>query len=164
MLHTMEDRDRMGAWRNKGWLLAIMASLAVAAVGCLVRKDSPAPGCVEYWGPAPMGGCFGRTAILDLKVEPPTQCLEITVNNCNGGVLEVSNSCAEMLVLGQIAVQPGDLHRGLDLDKQNGEYVLKPSDSNFSQYVPLEDEFVEIRGLLGAQEVKISFVKTKELC
>ena len=111
-----------------------------------------------------MGGCFGETAILDLEVEPQIECLEIAVNNCNGGVLEVSNSCAEMLVLDQITVHPGELHVGLDLDRQNGVYVLKSSDSNFSQYVPAEDEFVEIRGLLGAQEVKISFVKTKELC
>jgi hypothetical protein len=111
-----------------------------------------------------MGGCFGKTAILELKVEPQTECLEITVNNCNGGVLEVSNTCAEMLVLDQLTVHPGERHVGLDLDRQNGEYVLKPSDSNFSDYVPSEDAFVEIRGLLGAQEVKISFIKTKELC
>jgi len=111
-----------------------------------------------------MGGCFGKTAILELKVEPQTECLEITVNNCNGGVLEVSNTCAEMLVLDQLTVHPGERHVGLDLDRQNGEYVLKPSRSNFSDYVPSEDAFVEIRGLLGAQEVKISFIKTKELC
>jgi len=149
---------------NKGWLVAVMCLLAVATGGCLVKKDSPAPGCIEYWGPAPMGGCFGKTAIVDLKVEPQTECLEITANNCNGGILEVSNSCAEMLVLDQITVHPGESNVGLDLDKQNGEYVLKSSDSNFSDYLPAEDEAVEIRGLLGAQEVKISFVKTKELC
>jgi hypothetical protein len=154
----------MGALKNKSWQVTMMCLLAFAAAGCLVKEDSPAPGCVEYWGPAPMGGCFGKTAILDLKVEPQTECLEITVNNCNGGVLEVSNSCAEMLVLDQITVQPGELHVGLDLDKRNGEYVLKSSHSNFSEYVPAEDESVEIRGMLGAQEVKISFVKTKELC
>ena len=154
----------MGALKDKSWLAIIMCLLAIAAAGCLVKNDSPAPGCVEYWGPAPMGGCFGKTAILDLKVEPQNECLEITVNNCNGGILEVSNSCAEMLVLDQITVHPGESHVGLDLDRQNGEYVFKSSDSNFSEYVPSEDEFVEIRGLLGAQEVKISFVKTKELC
>jgi hypothetical protein len=154
----------MGALRNKSWLATIMCLLAVAAAGCLVKKDSPAPGCVEYWGPAPMGGCFGKTAILDLKVEPQTECLEITVNNCNGGILEVSNACAEMLVLNQITVHPGERHVGLDLDRQNDEYVFKSSGSNFSEYVPSEDEFVEIRGMLGAQEVKISFLKTKELC
>ncbi|MGB9301704.1 MAG: hypothetical protein WCD51_14100 [Anaerolineae bacterium] len=154
----------MGALRNKSWLVTIMCLLAVAAAGCLVKKDSPAPGCVEYWGPAPMGGCFGKTAILDLKVEPQTECLEIAVNNCNGGILEVSNSCAEMLVLHQITVQSGELYVGLDLDRQNGQYVLKRAEGNFSEYVPAEDESVEIRGLLGAQEVKISFVKTRELC
>jgi hypothetical protein len=154
----------MKALRSKGWLVTMICMLAVAAAGCLVKNDSPAPGCVEYWGPAPMGGCFGKTAILDLKVEPQLECLEITVNNCNGGILEVSNACTQMLVLGHITVEPGETNVGLDLDRQNGEYVFKSSDSNFSEYAPSEDEFVEIRGLLGAQEVRISFVKTKELC
>jgi hypothetical protein len=154
----------MQAWRNKSGLVTIMTLLAVAAVGCLVKKESPAPGCVEYWGPAPMGGCFGKTAILHLKVEPQTECLAISANNCNGGVLEVSNSCGERLVLNQITVQPGEPHVSLDLDRQNGEYLLKPADGNFSQYVPSEDESVEIRGLLGGQEVTISFIKTRKLC
>jgi len=154
----------MGVCGNKSWLIAAMCLLAVAAGGCLVKKDSPAPGCIEYWGPAPMGGCFRRTAILDLEVEPQSECLEITANNCNGGVLEVSNSCAEALILGETMVEPGESNVSLDLDRQNGEYILKSSASNFSDYVPAEDEFVEIRGLLGAREVRISFVKTKELC
>ncbi len=154
----------MSVVTHKSCLTAIVCLIALTASGCLVKRDSPAPGCIEYWGPAPMGGCFGKTAILELKVEPQTECLEITVNNCNGGVLEVSNTCAEMLVLDQLTVHPGERHVGLDLDRQNGEYVLKPSGSNFSDYVPSEDAFVEIRGLLGAQEVKISFIKTKELC
>jgi hypothetical protein len=136
----------------------------VLLAGCIVKQDSPAPGCVEYWGPAPMGGCFGTTAILDLKVEPEIDCLEITVNNCNGGVLEVSNTCAEILFLHQITVHPGERNVGLDLDKQDGEYMLVPSADNFSDHLPIEDELVTIQGMLGAQDVKISFVKTKELC
>ena len=146
------------------WLLTSAFLTIMLAGGCVIKTDSPAPGCVEYWGPASMGGCFGTTAILNLKVEPQLECLEITVNNCNGGILEVSNTCAEMLALNQITIHPGERHVGLDLDRQNGEYVFKSSDSNFSEYVPSEDELVAIRGMLGAQEVKISFVKTKELC
>jgi hypothetical protein len=88
--------------RSVHWLLVCAFLTVTLAGGCLVKNDSPAPGCVEYWGPAPMGGCFGKTAILDLKVEPQTECLEIAVNNCNGGILEVSNACAEMLVLNLI--------------------------------------------------------------
>jgi len=154
----------MGALRNKSWLLIIMCLLAVAAVGCTVKKDSPVPACIEYWGPSPIGGCFGTTAILDLKVEPQLECLEITANNCNGGILEVSNTCAEMLALSQITIHPGERHVGLDVDKQNGEHVLIMVDSIFSLYVPEEDELVELQGMLGAQEVRISFIKTKELC
>jgi hypothetical protein len=145
------------------WLI-LLPLLTLLLAGCLVKKDSPAPGCVEYWGPAPMGGCFGKTAIIDLKVEPQIECLEVSVNNCNGGVLEISSTCAEMLVLSQVTIHTREFNVALDLDKEDGEYVLKPTDSNFSTYVPLEDEFVEIYGVLGGQEVKISFLKTKELC
>ena len=136
----------------------------VLLAGCIVKQDSPAPGCVEYWGPALMGGCFGTTAILDLKVEPEIDCLEITVNNCNGGVLEVSNTCVEILFLRQITVHPGERHVGFDLEKQGGQYVLVPTGDNFSDYLPVEDEFVTIQAMLGGRELKISFVKTKELC
>ncbi len=141
------------------------AFLTTALIGgCMVKKDSPAPACIEYWGPSPMGGCFGTTVILDLEVEPQLECLEIVVNNCNGGILEISNSCAETLVLGQIAIHPGDRNLGLDVAKQNGEHVLVSADSNFSQYVPEADVLVEIEGTLGEREVRISFVKTKALC
>ena len=150
--------------RSVHWLLVCAFLTVMLAGGCTVKKDSPAPACIEYWGPSPIGGCFGTTAILDLKVEPQLECLEITVNNCNGGILEVSNTCAEMLALSQITIHPGERHVGLDVDKQNGEHVLIMVDSNFSLYVPEEDQLVELQGMLGAQEVKISFLKTKELC
>lgn len=142
----------------------MVVPLIVLVGGCVIKKDSPAPGCVEYWGPSPMGGCFGTTAILDLEVEPEHGCLEITFNNCNGGILEVSNSCAEILFLRQVTVHPSERNVGLDVEKQNGEYILVPTDSNFSDYIPTENEFVEVTGMLGGEEVKISFLKTKELC
>jgi len=145
-------------------LLIPVLLVSVLLTGCLVKEDSPAPGCIEYWGPAPMGGCFGKTAILDLQVEPEMECLQISVNNCNGGVLEVSNSCAEMLVLSRITIHPGERNVTLDLDRENGEYFLRPTDSNFSEYLPPEDEPVEILGIMGALEVRIAFTKTSELC
>jgi hypothetical protein len=154
----------MRASRKAGPLMILIPLLFVLLTGCLVKKDSPAPGCIEYWGPAPMGGCFGKTAILDLQVEPQMECLEISVNNCNGGVLEISNTCTEMLVLSQITIHPGERNVALDLDRQDGEYYLRPIDSNFSEYVPPEDEPVEILGILGTLEVRISFVKTSEIC
>ena len=73
--------------------------LMLVLAGCIVTKDSPAPGCRETLGFAPVGGCLGKTVILDLDVEPEVECLAIGVNNCNGGVLEVRNACSEALVL-----------------------------------------------------------------
>ncbi len=154
----------MTASARAGRLLIPVLLVSVLLTGCFVKKDSPAPGCIEYWGLAPTGGCFGKTAIIDLQVEPEMECLQISVNNCNGGVLEVSNSCAEILFLSRITIHPGEDNVGLDLVRENGEYFLERADSNFSQYVPSQDEPVEILGMMGAVEVRITFTKTSELC
>ena len=154
----------MSSRRRAYFTLVLAFLLTVLVGGCVVKKDSPAPGCVEYWGLSPLGGCFGTTAIIDLKVVPENECLEIAVNNCNGGVVEVSNFCAQILILKQVTIHPSERNVGLDVERQNGEYALKPTDSNFSDYIPAENEFWEVTGMLGGEEVKISFLKTKELC
>lgn len=146
------------------WLLLVLLLVSISIAACLIKKDSAAPGCVQYWGPAGLGGCFGKTAILDLQSEPEIDCLEIGVNNCNGGVLEVSNACDESLVLGGVKIQPSQRNLGLDVKKESGEYLLIYSDGNFSRHVPQEDETIEISGTLGDQEIIVTFTKTKELC
>jgi hypothetical protein len=92
------------------------------------------------------------------------ECLQVSVNNCNGGILEVSNSCAEILFLSRITIHPGETNVGLDLARENDEYFFQRADSNFSEYIPAEDEPVEILGMMGAVEVRITFTKTAELC
>ena len=138
-------------------------SLALVLSGCVV-KDSPAPGCVESIGPPIAGGCFGKTAILDLAVEPEIECLVVDVNNCNGGVLEVWNRCDETLVLGGVEVSPPD-HVGLDVvEEEGGAYGLVEVDSNFSDHVPEADREIEIVGTLGEREIRLAFTKTAKLC
>ena len=145
--------------------LLVLLSLLGTAVACGIKKDSPAPGCVEYWGLAPMGGCFGKSVILDLQVEPALDCLTIEVNNCNGGVLTVDNLCSESLVLGGVEISPGERSVSLDIVGQEGDtYLLTRVASNFAKYVPAADELIVVLGTLGDQEVKVSFTKTKELC
>ena len=154
--------DRL-QWQSM--VLLLFLAVALFASGCAVRKDSPAPGCVEYWGFPPMGGCAGKTVIQNLRVEPDLDCLTIEVNNCNGGVLEVRNACSEMLVLGGVEIEASTGPVSLDVQKgESGEYHLVETASNFALYVPQENERIELQGDLGAQEVKISFTKTKELC
>jgi len=145
--------------------LSLLLLLLGTAAGCVV-KDSPAPGCVKYlFGCAPMGGCFGKSIIKDLKVEPTIDCLTIEVNNCNGGILEASNSCNKPFVLGGVEIRPQDYNVGLDvLGKEDGRYLLTRTASNFSDYIPEQDEPVELVGTLGDQKVHVSYIKTKELC
>ncbi len=86
-------------------VVILLVALSVLIIqGCIVVEDSPAPGCVKRLGISPIGGCFGKTAILDLVVEPENACLSIGVNNCNGGVLEVRNECQTALVLGGVRI------------------------------------------------------------
>jgi hypothetical protein len=45
-------------WREarKRWLVAVLLLLlSIVVIGCVVVKDSPAPGCIERWG-IPMAG------------------------------------------------------------------------------------------------------------
>ena len=144
--------------------LVLTAALIVALLsGCVIIKDSPAPGCIKRIGLPMMGGCFGKTAILDLTVAAPA-CLAISVNNCNGGVLEVQNNCSEKLVLGSAEIPPGESVTLDAVADESGEYTLQEGYSNFTEYAPDTDASVEFTGQLGEQEIRIAFTKTAALC
>jgi hypothetical protein len=138
-------------------------ALALSLSGCIVTRDSPAPGCVESIGLPMAGGCFGKTAILDLAVEPEVECLDVAVNNCNGGVLEVRNGCDGALALGGVEISPAD-YVSLDVAEEGGTYGLVEVGSNFSDHVPKADREIEIVGTLGEREIKLAFTKTAKLC
>ncbi len=145
--------------------LLVLLPLLTTVVACGIKKDSPAPGCVEYWGLAPMGGCLGKSVILDLQVEPALDCLTIEVNNCNGGVLRVNNLCDESLVLGGVEISPGERSDNLGIAGRKGDtYFLTRIGANLAEYIPAADELIEVLGTLGDQQVKVSFTKTRELC
>lgn len=142
----------------------VIGAILLLLTGCVVIHDSPAPGCVDYLGPGPLGGCSGKTVILNLSVDPPVECLEIEVNNCNGGILEVHNRCAVSFDLGEITVAPGET-KGVDVRRgENGVYLPAEVAGNFSEYVPEQDETIELVGSLGDQKISIHFTKTGPLC
>ncbi len=139
-------------------------SLALLLSACIVTKDSPAPGCIKTIGCAGTGGCLGKTAILDLNVKPEHECLDITVNNCNGGVLEIQNSCPETLLLGGLELVPPD-YVSLDVVQgPGGAYSLLDVHGNYSDYVPQEEQHIALTGWLGNQEIEVTFTKTAPLC
>ncbi len=143
--------------RYKIQLAAILMILFL--VGC--GEDSPAPGCSQGFG---MGGCFGKTIITDLQVEPALDCLDISTNNCNGGVLEVRNTCKSAFVLDGIEIGPSD-SATFDIQlTQDGSYTLVEGYSNFSELELSEDLPVSFTGSLDGQQVDIRYTRTAPLC
>ena len=96
-------------------------------------------------------------------MSPEIECLVVAVNNCNGGVLEVQNDCADLLVFDGVAVASGETVV-LDVVKEDEERRLVEISSNFSEYIPERDERVEVSGRLGNRDVAITFTKTAPLC
>lgn len=137
----------------------------LAGTGCLKIVDNPAPGCVKYVGLAPVGGCFGKSIIRDVKVEPVINTLVIEANNCNGGVLSVRNLDSLPASLADVQIEPGDFAI-LDIQTKlsDGKYVLKKADNNFSGYIPAADETITIAGRLGNRDFTVTYIKTARLC
>lgn len=139
--------------------------LALALAGCIVIKESPAPGCVKYLGPAPMGGCFGKAVIGDLRVEPGEPCLRIRVNNCNGGIVTVENGCRENLTLGDYVIEPSKLGQSFELMRgADGIVQVNRSAGNFGRYRPEADDNLSKEGALGGRKLTVSYTKTGPLC
>ncbi|MGC9398370.1 MAG: hypothetical protein ACP5HM_04470 [Anaerolineae bacterium] len=140
--------------------LLLIVNGMVLVSGCLVRRDSPAPGCVEYWGISPLGGCQGKTVIQDLQTADVPDCLTVDVNNCNGGVLEVDNACGKPVVLDGVPVDP---MTSVSLDVVDSS-TLTVTYGNFSSFVPEHDVRVNVRGQLSENNFTFSFTKTTTLC
>ena len=162
------DRPKRRRYSNSRYLVASVLLLLIVLCGsisCILIEDSPAPGCQKYLGLAPMGGCFGKSAIKDLKVEPSLDCVTIEVNNCNGGVLDVSNRCSQPLILGGIQIRPSDFAiLDIKIQQKDSYNTLTRVTSNFSKYIPEKDELIQVTGKLGNQDIKLRYVKTKRLC
>ena len=144
-------------------MILLVALPVLIMQGCIVVKNSPAPGCVKRLGVSPIGGCFGKTAILDLVVKPENACLSIKVNNCNGGVLEVRNECQTTLVLGGVKIATQN-NVSLDVVAEGNQHMLKEINSNFSDYEPGVNKKIKLAGTLGQQHIRVTFTKTARLC
>jgi len=144
---------------------ALLFCLLLTLSGCLIiTKNSPAPGCVKTIGLLPMvSGCFGKSVVSDVKLEPQQACLTITENNCNGGVLNIHNGCSEGFKLAGVSVLAAT-QMTVELVNSGSEYRLIETYSNFSAYTPAADERVQLVGTLGSLDVSVAFTKTAKLC
>lgn len=154
--------------KNDQWTIVVIitASLLLSiSCGGSQGQESPAPGCNTGVGCFPvMGGCFGKTVIQDLAVTGGGGCLNVRVNNCNGGVITIENGCEDTLVFGEVEIPPG-VSRTVDVrPTPGGQFELIRNPSNFSEFVPESDQSIEVTGTLGDQPVRIAFIKTAPLC
>jgi hypothetical protein len=111
-----------------------------------------------------MGGCNGKTILTDLTLEGFPNCIQVSVNNCNGGVLEVHNNCSETLILGNLEIPPGESFNLDILPTSDGSFDLVRTPSNFSDYSPTEDQTIVISGHIGDRSLSLSLTKTAPLC
>lgn len=145
-------------------MVLICIIIFVSLQSCVARKDSPAPGCIENLFFPSMGGCFGRSVILDIQVEPEIDCLLVEADNCNGGVLDIKNSCEEDFLLDEYRIESSS-RMTFDVEEmQDGNFSLIETDINFSVYIPENDTIIILDGLIMDRQVKITYTKTKALC
>ncbi len=143
--------------------LAAAGGVCLLITGCGIPYHiSEAPACTRYIGIPMWGGCFGTTIVRDVTLEPASDCVRITANNCNGGTLVVRNRCEATLRFGEVVFPPAS---GLDTVRDdNGNWIAVENGSNFTCEVVEQDTRVTLTGYLGDQPVTLSFTKSEPLC
>ncbi len=154
--------------KKKKWQIAVfIVTVLLISISCggSQEPESPAPGCNTGGGCFPvMGGCFGKTVIQDVVVTGDGGCLRVDVNNCNGGVIDITNACTETLIIGELEIPPGESWTVDVRPTPEGQFAFVRNPSNFSEFTPESDQLIEMVGYLGDKIVRISFVKTAPLC
>ncbi len=144
-------------------ILIVLIFSGFLLLGCpLDGEGTGAPGCDGGgWMPT---GCFGESVIENITVEPSSDCLKVDANNCNGGVLEVENRCGADLEIGGKTVPAGTTYQLLEFAR-NGDgdiYIIEP-EGNFDSYCPENEDVLSVKGMLGDEEITISYTK-KNIC
>ena len=155
-------------------LITLVILVLLSGSGCLdyiseVEGDSNennslAPGCEEPKGIFPQTtGCLGKSGIKDISVEPTIECLELRANNCNGGVLGISNNCNFDLQIDDVIISP-DTYKNIELTRnKDGKVVVVEPKGNFDSYNPQNEELLDVSATLGDQIITISYLK-KNVC
>lgn len=122
--------------------------------------ETDTPGCGGAGG---ITGCMGKSAIRELAVTPAVECLRVSANNCNGGVLGIENKCEDGLELGNITVPAGEYKLIEFVRMRAGNILVIEPLGNPTAYIPEDEDRMSVNGMLGAQEITISYLK-KNVC
>ncbi len=145
--------------------LYVILAFALLCSGCIVVSDSPAPGCRKYFAMAPTGGCDGKAIIKSLSVESQAECLGFQVNNCNGGIVTLTNDCDENISFAGMRINSTDKRANFELSRgKDGSVSAVHAKGNFATYYPDEEELLSAEGKVGNRRFNVSYVKTEYLC
>lgn len=158
-------------------ILILMSLTAIIFIsGCIKVRDSPAPGCITYFPQqlTPIGGCFGKHVIQDVRLNPEIECLLVRPNNCNGGTFDIENNCEEEVTVEGHRIRPyryeyspGEFTHGdysIEVIKTAEGYVVNKSRGNFATSPPEQDTTFNISGKVGEQIFSLTYVHTGPLC
>jgi len=112
--------------------------LSTLISGCVT---SPAPGCSFYLIPGPTG-CFSKTAITDVSINPQKSCLTVNSNNCQGGDLYIDNHCNIEFVI-------------------EGNHIATNDGAFIEPHHFLEGNNQVISGKLGSEVINIKYSKRR---
>lgn len=109
------------------------------------------------------GGCFGKTSITNVKLSKNIDCLIIKVNNCNGGIFEVTNNCKTDVFIGETkfpydATTKGNFSFDITRDDDT-KFSAVTSHGNFAIYKPDFADQIQINIKVGNEESTLSFTK-----
>lgn len=122
----------------KNILLVSVIVSCFPLTGCVT---SPAPGCSFYLIPGPTG-CFGKTAVSNVSLNPENQCIKLQVNNCLGGSIRVDNKCNEDLNIA-------------------GMHISKSDRGTIEVSQLIEGGAQTLNGKLGENTVEIKYIKRR---
>lgn len=152
------------------YLVVFILLILISGCRVMTPREIVAPGCID--GEA-LGGCFGKAAIKNLKIEPEIPaCLQIGENNCNGGIISIWNECDKDLQIGNLILEKPKRNgeQSIELFRDSlGNIMVRETKGNFASYTPLEDELLTTTGKIidfgfGSGKFTISYIKTKPLC
>jgi len=124
---------------KKNQKLSLLIVIISIVIGIFVYKwiNLP-PGCKDTG--LIMGGCFSKQNVENVKIDNPTDCLNIQISNCLSPKIEIDNRCNKTYTVEGVEYESG------------------------YNYIDLEEGKFFIEGEIEEQKFSISGYVTKPLC
>jgi len=97
-------------------------------------------------------------------MSPSISCLNVKPINCNGGVLEIYNTCKDIATIGNIMLPTKEYLYVEIVKNSTTEAYQVVQVRGISVFLPSQKTKLKATGTVGNQSFTISYVKTGPLC